>query len=69
MNELLYEDGCFGDLTRRSPRSSVNMMFNMGRTRLSNAKMHAQLTKEDWKTAAIEGRDRSYKQVTNLLNV
>jgi hypothetical protein len=28
--------------------------------------MHAAIIKEDWKTAAIEGRDsRWYKQVTN----
>ena len=43
------------------------MMFNMGRTRLSKfKKMHAAIIKEDWKEAAVEGRDsRCYKQVTN----
>jgi hypothetical protein len=43
------------------------MMFNMGRTRLSKfKKMHAAIIKEDWKTAAVEGRDsRWHKQVTN----
>ena len=45
----------------------ANMMFNMGRTRLSKFKKHnAALQCGDWKTAAIEGRDsRWYKQVTN----
>ena len=45
----------------------ANMMFNMGRTRLSKFKKHnAALVSGDWKTAAIEGRDsRWYKQVTN----
>ena len=45
----------------------ANMMFNMGRTRLSKFKKHnAALDMHDWKEAAIEGRDsRWYKQVTN----
>ena len=45
----------------------ANMMFNMGRTRLSKFKNHnAALQSGDWRTAAIEGRDsRWYKQVTN----
>ena len=45
----------------------ANMMFNMGRTRLSKFKNHnIALKSGDWKTAAIEGRDsRWYKQVTN----
>ena len=45
----------------------VNMMFNMGRTRLSKfKKMHAAILESDWKTAAAEGRDSLwYKQVTN----
>ena len=65
--ELLYEDGVFGDLPDEVQQILVNMMFNMGRTRLSKfKKMHAAIIKEDWKTAAIEGRDsRWYKQVTN----
>ena len=43
------------------------MMFNMGRTRLSKFKNHnSALQSEDWKKAAIEGRDSIwYKQVTN----
>lgn len=45
----------------------ANMMFNMGRTRLSKFKKHnAALVAGDWKEAAVEGRDsRWYKQVTN----
>ena len=45
----------------------ANMMFNMGRTRLSKFKNHnAALVSGDWKEAAVEGRDsRWYKQVTN----
>ena len=45
----------------------ANMMFNMGRTRLSKFKKHnSALQSGDWKTAAAEGRDsRWYKQVTN----
>ncbi len=64
---LLYEEGVFGDLPDEVQQILVNMMFNMGRTRLSKfKKMHAAILEEDWKTAAIEGRDsRWYKQVTN----
>ena len=45
----------------------VNMMFNMGRTRLSKFKnMNAALNNADWVTAATEGRDSLwYRQVTN----
>lgn len=45
----------------------ANMMFNMGRTRLSKFKNHnTALQSGDWKKAAVEGRDsRWYKQVTN----
>ena len=45
----------------------VNMMFNMGRTRLSKfKKMNANLESGDWASAAVEGRDsRWHKQVTN----
>ena len=45
----------------------ANMMFNMGRTRLSKFKKHnAALVSGDWKEAAVEGRDSKwYKQVTN----
>lgn len=45
----------------------VNMMFNMGRTRLGGFKNFRKALEEcDWKKAAIEGRDsRWHKQVTN----
>ena len=45
----------------------VNMMYNMGRTRLRKfKKMNAALQVGDWKEAAKEGRDsRWHKQVTN----
>ena len=45
----------------------VNMVFNMGRPRLSGfKKFKAALIAEDWKTAAVEMRDsRWYRQVTN----
>lgn len=45
----------------------VNMMFNMGRTRLSKFKNFIrELKLHDWPQAAIEGRDSLwYRQVTN----
>jgi GH24 family phage-related lysozyme (muramidase) len=45
----------------------VNMMFNMGRTRLSKFKnFNSALGAGDWKEAAVEGRDSLwYRQVTN----
>ena len=45
----------------------VNMMFNLGRPRLSKfRKMNAHLEDGEWASAAIEGRDsRWYRQVGN----
>lgn len=45
----------------------VNMMFNMGRTRMAKfRKMKAALLEQDWKKAAKEGRNSKwYKQVPN----
>jgi GH24 family phage-related lysozyme (muramidase) len=45
----------------------ANMMFNMGRTRLSKFKnFNAALEQGDWAKAAVEGRDSLwYRQVTN----
>ena len=45
----------------------VNMMFNLGRPRLSKFKMmNRALEYRDWKEAAIQGRDsRWYRQVGN----
>ena len=65
--ELLYEEGFFVNLPDEVQQILVNMMFNMGRTRLSKfKKMHAAILDGDWKEAAKEGRDsRWHKQVTN----
>lgn len=43
----------------------VNMMFNLGRPRLSKfKKMNAHIEDENWRCAAVEGRDsRWYRQV------
>ena len=43
----------------------VNMLFNMGRPRLTKfKKMNSAIEASDWKTAAVEGRDsRWYNQV------
>ena len=48
----------------------VNMLFNMGRPRLSQfKKMNEALSKGDWATASVEGRDsRWYDQVGNRAN-
>ncbi len=48
----------------------VNMLFNMGRPRLSQfKKMNAALEQGDWATASVEGRDsRWYNQVGNRAN-
>ena len=45
----------------------INMMFNMGRPRLSKFKnFNRELEHQDWRQAAIEGRDSQwYRQVTN----
>ena len=45
----------------------VNMIFNMGRTRLAKFKnFRAALENRDWEKAAVEGRDSLwYRQVTN----
>ena len=63
----LYGEGDFGKLPDEVQQILVNMMFNMGRTRLSKfKKMNAAIAEGDWKTAAVEGRDsRWYKQVKN----
>lgn len=63
----LYETGTFEAFPDEVQQILVNMMFNMGRTRLSKfKKMNSALIDGDWKTAAVEGRDsRWHKQVTN----
>jgi len=63
----LYEEGNFGNFPDEVQQVLVNMMFNMGRPRLSGfKKFNAAIEAGDWKEAAKEGRDsRWYKQVTN----
>ena len=65
--DALYEAGVFGDLPGEVQEILVNMMFNMGRTRLSKfKKMHAAILEADWTEAAKEGKDSLwYRQVTN----
>tara|TARA_Y100000022_G_scaffold199177_1_gene211051 strand:+ start:726 stop:1166 length:441 start_codon:yes stop_codon:yes gene_type:complete len=62
---ILHED--FDNYPEEVKQIIANMMFNMGRTRLTNFRKHNAALKEgDWKTAAVEGRDsRWYRQVTN----
>ena len=65
--ESLYGEGRFGELPSEVQQILVNMMFNMGRTRMSGfKKFNAAIAEGDWETAAVEGRDsRWYRQVTN----
>ena len=64
--EVLYEDHWEG-FPGEVKEILVNMMFNMGRTRLSGFKNFKKALEEsDWKQAGIEGRDSKwYRQVTN----
>jgi len=64
--EILFEDH-WEDFPGEVKEILVNMMFNMGRTRLSGFKnFGAALRDGDWKKAAVEGRDSKwYRQVTN----
>ena len=61
---ILYGD--FSDLPEEAQLIIANMMFNLGRPRLSGfKKMNKALKEGDWKEAAKEGRDSKwYKQVT-----
>jgi GH24 family phage-related lysozyme (muramidase) len=63
----LYTESVFDDFPEEVQQIVVNMMFNMGRTRLSKfKKFTGALIIGDWKEAAVEGRDsRWHKQVTN----
>ena len=63
----LYGEGDCGSLPDEVQQILVNMMFNMGRTRLSKFKnFNAAIAEGDWKRAAVEGRDSLwYRQVTN----
>ena len=62
----LYGEG-FTDWPGVAQEVLVNMMFNMGRGRLSGFKnFRAALEEGDWKRAGTEGRDSKwYRQVTN----
>ena len=63
----LYGEREFGDFPDEVQQILVNMMFNMGRTRLSKfKKMNLALSVGHWRLAAAEGRDSLwYRQVTN----
>jgi len=63
----LYGEGKFGDLPDDVQQILVNMMFNMGRTRLSGfKKFNAAILAGNWVEAAKEGRDSKwYNQVKN----
>lgn len=63
----LYGEEEFNSLPGEVQEILVNMMFNMGRPRLSGfKKFNAAIEAGDWATAAVEGRDsRWYNQVTN----
>ena len=63
--KLLYSD--FDDLPEEAKRIIANMMFNMGRPRLSKFKgMKRGVDARDWNAAADEMVDsRWYRQVTN----
>jgi len=63
--DILYED--FGDLPEEAQQVIANMMFNMGRPRLSKFKgMKRGVDARDWNAAADEMVDSAwYRQVTN----
>lgn len=65
--EVLYGVDQFESWPEEVKEIIVNMMFNMGRTRLGKFKnFRAALEDRDWSRAAVEGRDSLwYKQVTN----
>ena len=66
--KLLYKD--FDELPEEVQQIVANMMFNMGRTRLSKFKRMIEAAEGGaWYQSAREGRDsRWYKQVTNRAN-
>jgi lysozyme len=67
--EVLYDD-CWDKFPEEVQEILVNMLFNMGRPRLSKfKKMNAALREGDWKTASVEGQDSLwYRQVGNRAN-
>ena len=62
--EALYEDN-WNTYPEEVQEVLVNMMFNMGRSRMAGFKnFRKALDEGDWKTSAVEGRDsRWYDQV------
>ena len=64
--KILYDN--FEDLPNEVQKILANMMFNMGRPRLSKFKgMKRGVDARDWNAAADEMVDSSwYRQVTNL---
>lgn len=65
--EALYGKGGFDSFPGEVQEILVNMIFNLGRTRLSKFKnFKTALEARDWKQAAKEGRDSLwYRQVKN----
>jgi len=63
--KLIYDD--FDDLPEEVQHIIANMMFNMGRPRLSRFhKMKQAVDNRDWQEASVQMKDsRWYKQVTN----
>ena len=67
LNECSLLYGGFTDLPEEVQHILANMMFNMGRPRLSRFhKMRKAIQAGDWKEAALQMKDsRWYKQVPN----
>lgn len=65
--EKLFGKSVFNSFNDELQEILINMMFNLGRTRLSKFKKFlAAIERRDWRTAAREGRDSLwYRQVTN----
>ena len=66
--EELFEN--FNDLPDEVQKICANMMFNMGRPRLSGfKKFRAAIANNDWQECAVQMEDsRWHKQVTNRAN-
>tara|TARA_R100001129_G_scaffold43301_1_gene29681 strand:- start:79 stop:528 length:450 start_codon:yes stop_codon:yes gene_type:complete len=66
--EELFEN--FDDLPNEVQKICANMMFNMGRPRLSGfKKFRAAIANNDWQECAVQMEDsRWHKQVTNRAN-
>lgn len=55
---ILYGESQFSNFPEEVKQILVNMMFNLGRPRLSKFKnFNNALKHADWKTASVEGRD------------